>query len=63
MNDKFEPRKQQCTIVYDSQGNEIDRLDGFVDIHPQDYIEHLPIEYAHILMITQIVNCVKIEPK
>ena len=35
--EKFNPQKQKYTVIYDSNGNEIDRQEDFVEIKPKEY--------------------------
>lgn len=57
----FTPHTETFTIVYDNKGNEIDRINGIVDIKGKDYADRLPIEYRHISVTTQVNNIIKIE--
>lgn len=57
----FTPHTETFTIVYDNKGNEIDRINGIVDIKGKDYADRLPIEYRHISITTQVNNIIKIE--
>ena len=61
MTEKFNPQKQKYTVVYDSNSNEIDRKEGFAEIKPKDYKEHLPIEYKYITITTEIISIIRIE--
>ena len=63
MTEKFNPQKQKYTVIYDSQGNEIDRQEDFVEIKPKDYKEYLPIEYKYITITTEIISIIRIEKK
>lgn len=49
------------TVVYASDGSEIERLEGIVSIRPKDYEKHLPVEYRHIKTTTQTLNIIKVE--
>ena len=53
MNEDFQQHTRRETVVYDSEGKEIDRLEGFVQIQPKDYEKYIPIEYHHVEITTQ----------
>jgi len=57
----FNPHTEYYTIVYNSDGEEIDRLKGRQFISGKDYIYHLPIEYRHIRITTEVLNVVTVE--
>lgn len=57
----FEPQIEVFTIVYDKEGNEINRLPGRVEISGRDYEDQLPIEYRQIEVATTLINVVRIE--
>lgn len=56
MNNPYQPVTMKYTIVYDSDGNEINRLDGHVAVSGKDYADRLPISYRHIIITTETIT-------
>lgn len=57
----FDRKVEKHTVIYNADGKEIDRKEGFVVLDPKEYDSLLPIEYKHIAITTEVVNAVKIE--
>lgn len=57
----METHTTTCTVVYDSNDNEIDRMDGQVSINPKNYDSQLPITYKQIRTTTELLAVVRIE--
>lgn len=51
--------KTQYTVVYNSNGEEIARMEGHVQVKPKDYADQLPIEVHHV--VTERVRIFKME--
>lgn len=60
MNEDFQQHTRRETVVYDSEGKEIDRLEGFVQIQQKDYEKYIPIEYHHVEITTKTYSIVQI---
>lgn len=58
-----QPVIEKYTVIYDAEGNEIERLDGIVTINPKDYEQHLPITYRHIAITTELLSVIRIDKK
>lgn len=57
----FQPHTTYVTVITDTDGNEIKRLDGRVNVRGKDYADRLPIECRHIAVTTELLNVMKIE--
>jgi len=57
----FQPKVRRYTVVYDAEGNEIDRMEGAVVINGRDYADRLPIEYRQIEVQETLLNVFKVE--
>ena len=52
-------KKTQYTVVYNGQGEEINRMEGHVMVRAKDYADQLPIEVHHVT--TETVRIFKME--
>lgn len=57
----FQPHTEYYTVISDGDGNEIERLDGKVNVRGKDYADLLPIECRYIAVTTELLNVIKIE--
>jgi DNA-binding protein len=49
------------TVVYNANGEEIDRKEGIVTINARDYADYLPVTYKQIKTTTEILNSIRLE--
>ena len=59
--DIYDPVTVTHTVIYNANGEEIDRLDGEVQIRPKDYEDQLPVEYRVIETTTRLITKARIE--
>ena len=59
----YEPHERNYTIIYDSDGVEIDRKEGAVSVSGREYDAYLPVEAVQVKVTLQVLNTVHIYPK
>ena len=65
MDDKqindFELHEEIHTVIYNADGEEIDRKEGRVTIKPKDYADRLPIICKQVKVTTELLNSYRID--
>lgn len=59
----YDPHERFVTIIYDSDGVEIDRKEGAVLVSGREYDAYLPVEVVQVKVTLQVLNTVHIYPK
>lgn len=59
----YDPHERVVTIIYDSDGVEIDRKEGAVAVSGREYDAYLPVEVVQVKVTQQVLNTLHIYPK